>query len=83
MKRRLFILFAFLLPLTSHLSPLRAQGDDFGLDFTLEAQKKLSKLFSLSLEGEMRTRDNTGKTDRWSIGLGLDWKATKWLKASA
>ncbi len=83
MKRRLFIFIAFLLPLASHLSPLRAQSDDFGLDFTLEAQKKLSKQFSLSLEGEMRTRDNTSTTDRWSIGLGLDWKATKWLKASA
>jgi len=82
MKLRLFILIAFL-PLTSYLSPLRAQGDDFGLNFTLEAQKKLSKQFSLNLEGEMRTRDNTSKADRWSIGLGLDWKATKWLKASA
>lgn len=82
MKRRLFILMAFVLPLTSHLSPLRAQGDDFGLDLTLEAQKKLSKQLSLSLEGELRTRDNTKTTDRWSVGLGLDWKATKWLKAS-
>ena len=60
-----------------------AQSDDFGLDFTLEAQKKLSKSWSLSLEGEMRTRDNTKTVDRWSVGLGADWKATKWLKASA
>ena len=72
-----FCLFAFLSLTTS------AQGDDFGLDFTLEAQKKLSKQLSLSLEGEMRTRDNTKTTDRWSVGLGLDWKAAKWLKASA
>ena len=67
------------------LMPLAAaaQSDDFGLDFTLEAQKKLSKSWSLGLEGEMRTRDNTKAVDRWSVGLGLDWKATKWLKASA
>ena len=67
------------------LMPLAAaaQSDDFGLDFTLEAQKKLSKSWSLGLEGEMRTRDNTKTVDRWSVGLGLDWKVAKWLKASA
>jgi long-subunit fatty acid transport protein len=31
----------------------------------------------------MRTRENTSIIDRWSVGLGVDWKATKWLKASA
>lgn len=77
MKRILLIAFLSL-PLS-----MSAQSDDFGLDFSLEAQKKLSKQWSLSLEGEMRTRDNTKTVDRWSIGLGLDWKATKWLKASA
>ena len=77
------LVFSFLFPLSSFLSPLRAQGDDFGLDFTVEAQKKLSKQWSLSLEGEWRTRDNTSTTDRWSLGLGLDYKVAKWLKASA
>ena len=60
-----------------------AQSDDFGLDFTLEAQKKLSKNMNLSFEGELRTRDNTKAVDRWSAGLGLDYKAAKWLKLSA
>lgn len=60
-----------------------AQSDDFGLDFSLEAQKKLGKDFSLSLEGEYRTRDNTKTNDRWAVGLGVDYKLTKWLKASA
>ena len=62
-----------------------AQSDDFGLDFTLEAQKKLSKTWSLSFEGELRTRNNTKTVDRWSAGLGLDYKpaAVKWLKLSA
>ena len=77
MKALPLCLFA-LLPSTAS-----AQGDDFGLDFTLEAQKKLSKQFSLSLEGEWRTRDNSSTTDRWSVGFDLDWKAAKWLKASA
>lgn len=60
-----------------------AQSDDFGLDFTLEAQKKVNKQFSVSLEGEYRTRDNTKKSDRWAVGLSADYKLTKWLKASA
>lgn len=60
-----------------------AQSDDFGLDFTLEAQKKLSKQWSLSLEAEYRTRNNTKTSDRWAFGLSADYKATKWLKASA
>ena len=76
--KQLFSVMMLLLPLTAV-----AQGDDFGLDFSLEAQKKLSKAWSLSLEGELRTRDNTKTTDRWSIGLDVDYKVTKWLKASA
>ena len=71
----LFHLFTF--------SPLAAQTDDFGLDFTVEAQKKLSKVMNLSFEGELRTRDNTKHVDRWSAGLSLDYKAAKWLKFSA
>ena len=60
-----------------------AQSDDFGLDFSLEAQKKLNKKWSVSLGGELRTRDNTKTVDRWSVGVGADYKLAKWLKASA
>ena len=60
-----------------------AQADDFGLDFSLEAQKKIDKKWSVSLEGELRTRNNAQTNDRWSIGLGVDYKVAKWLKASA
>ena len=75
-KRLIVPLLAFL-PLA-----VFAQGDDFGLDFSLEAQKKLFKQWSLSLESEFRTRDNTKTADRWSAGLSLDYKVAKWLKAS-
>ena len=64
-------------------SSAMAQSDDFGLDFSLEAQKKINKQWSIGLEGELRTRDNTKTVDRWSIGLGVDYKVLKWLKASA
>lgn len=73
----LFSLFPFF-PLSAS-----AQSDDFGLDFELEVEKKLSKQWSLGLEGEVRTRDNTKTMDRWSGGLSVDYKIAKWLKASA
>ena len=79
MKRLLFILFTFHLSLFT----ASAQSDDFGLDFSLEVEKKLSKKWSLGFEGELRTRDNTKTVDRWSGGLSADFKITKWLKASA
>lgn len=60
-----------------------AQGDDFGLDFSLEAQKKINKQWNIGLEAEYRTRDNTKTSDRWAFGLGVDYKVAKWLKASA
>jgi len=78
MKRLLVIIF------TVHCSLFTALAqDDFGLDFALEAQKKLTQNLSLSLEGELRTRDNTKTVDRWSLGVGADYKLTKWLKGSA
>ena len=69
MKRLLFILFAFHLSLFA----ANAQSDDFGLDFSLEAEKKISKKWSLGLEAEVRTRDNTKTMDRWTrfISYGL------------
>ena len=77
MKRILLIAFLSL-PLS-----MSAQSDDFGLDFSVEAQKKLSKQWSLSLEGEYRSRNNAKTNDRWSVGLEVDYKVAKWLKASA
>lgn len=76
--RRLASLLLVLLPLGAS-----AQSDDFGLDFWVEAQKKLSKQWNVSIEGEYRTRDNTKTSDRWAVGLNADYKAAKWLKASA
>jgi opacity protein-like surface antigen len=65
------------------LSYSSAQSDDFGLDFSVEAEKKIDKQWSVSLEGELRRRDDAKTNDRWSIGLGVDYKIAKWVKASA
>ena len=80
---RLRYLVVILFTIHSSLFTASAQNDDFGLDFSVEAQKKIDKKWSVSLEGEWRSRNNAKTNDRWSVGLGADYKATKWLKASA
>ena len=60
-----------------------AQGDDFGMWYELGAEKKLSQKWSLGLEGEFRTRNNSRTADRWSLGLNAEYKIIKGLKASA
>ena len=62
---------------------VKAQSDDFGIWTSVEAQKKVNKKLNFDIEGEMRTRDNTSEMSRWSIGAGVTYKLTKWLKASA
>lgn len=59
---------------------LSAQSD-FGIWTTVSAEKKLSKRWSVGTEAEMRTRDNTQKVSRWSLGFSVEYKITDWLKA--
>ena len=54
--------------LTLCATSIHAQSDDFGMDFSLSAEKKLTPAIELSVEGNARTQDNTSKMDRWSIG---------------
>ena len=64
-------------------TPAKAQNDDFGIWTEANVEKKISN--RLTLEGglELRTRDDGfGELDRWSIGVGADYKLTDWLKAS-
>lgn len=67
------------------LSPIvaNAQSDDFGMWYSLTAEKKLSKKWSIDVEGDFRTRSDSKTADRWSIGLDAEYKIAKWLKASA
>ena len=54
-----------------------AQGDDFGMWYELEAQKKLSPKWNASLGAEFRTRDDSKTADRWSVGIDVDYKIVK------
>lgn len=48
-----------------------------------EFKAPLTNRFSLSIEGENRTHDSFNGSERWSGGLGADYKLCSWLKASA
>ena len=66
------------------LSPLCALAQtESGLLMELEAQKKINKNLSVSLEGDFRTRNDFQTIDRWKIGLGASYKINSWLKADA
>lgn len=60
-----------------------AQSDDFGMWYSVGAEKKLSTKWSVGAEGEFRTRNNSKTVSRFSLGVSGDYKLTKWLKASA
>lgn len=78
MKKIFHILVLLMLPLVAC-----AQSDDFGIWTSVSADKKINKKFSVGIDAELRSRDDASELDRWSVGIGGQYKLTKWLKASA
>ena len=60
-------------------TPLLAQSEG-GLLLGVEAEKKFDKKLSVSVEAEMRTRNNFKTMDRWKFGISGSYKFAKWLK---
>lgn len=58
-----------------------AEGDDFNIWGSVEVDKSITKKWGVSAELEYRTNDHVSTTDRWSIGIGTDYKILSWLKA--
>ena len=85
-SRRLLALLALPLSLAA-LPQTAAAQDDFGMYYELGVEKKLTPKWSIGLEGEYRTRNNTKTADRWSAGLSADYRIVKGsigtVKASA
>ena len=54
-----------------------------GLIAGAEVEKKVNKQLSVSVEAELRTRNNFKTMERWSLELGTSYKFNKWLKADA
>ena len=68
--------------ITCHLSLLTSLAQsEGGLIIGGELEKKIDKKWSLGMEADLRTRNDFKTMDRWSIGLGVDYKLNKWLKA--
>lgn len=79
--------FSTLLLVLSAALCVNAQGNDFGMDYSLEATKRLGTRMDFSIEGEARTQDNTRQIERWTVGgtFGVKLYDTRKfsLKASA
>lgn len=56
---------------------------DFGIWYGAGAEKKLGKKWTAGIEGEFRTRNNMRTADRWDVGVDVEYKIIKDLKASA
>ena len=54
-----------------------------GLILGAELEKKINRQWSLGLEADFRTRNDFKTVDRWNLGLGVEYKFSKWLKANA
>lgn len=54
-----------------------------GLLTEIEADKKITKDLSIGIGADLRTRNNFKTMDRWSLGIGADYRLTSWLKADA
>lgn len=78
---RLFVRLLLLLVLLSLPVSLLAQSD-FGLWYSVGAEKKIDKKWTVGVEGEFRTRNNGRTADRWDVGVSADYKIVKGLKAS-
>ena len=74
MKRILTIIWVAAAMQGVHVASLHAQDNDFGLDFSVGAEKKIRRGMDFGLEAEARTQDNTRKIDRWSLGASFGVK---------
>ena len=72
--KHIFRLIALALPLWGLGGSAFAQSDDFGMDFSLDVEKKIRQGMSFSVEGEARTQDNTRKIERWTVGGVFDMR---------
>ncbi len=51
-----------------------AQDDDFGIDVSLGAEKELLPDLEISVEGDLRTQENSQRIERYVLGAELSYK---------
>lgn len=83
MVKKILLTAALCLPALA----LPAQDDDYESDFgtwwELGAKKELTKQWSVSVDGELRTSDMNKEVDRLGLGIGANYKVNKYLKVGA
>lgn len=63
--------------------PALAQGDDMGYGVSVSADRKIVKGLKVSGEAELRSQNQVADFERWTVGLGVDYKMLSWLKVDA
>lgn len=83
MARSVKIFVALCFALTLLVPSKSFAEDDFGLIYTVGADKKLNKKWTVGTEIEFRTRNDARTADRWSGAISGSYKINSWLKAQA
>ena len=77
MNKAKFLLL-MLLPLAA-----RTYGDDFGMLYSIGAEKKLGSKWEIEAGAELRNRNNSRTLDRWELSADASYKILKGLKIGA
>ena len=72
------LVFKYVIPISLLFSSIIGYAQS--LWTSVEAKYEFVKKFSASLEGEYRTGNKFSSTDRWTIGLGVNYKVIPYLK---
>lgn len=83
MVKKILLAAAFCLPALASQAQDNDYEGDFGTWWELGAKKELTKQWSLSLDGELRTNDMNKEVDRLGLGIGANYKVNKYLKVGA
>ncbi len=59
------------------------EADDVGMSVSASVEKKLPKGFTVGLNAEYRLQDDLSSFERFTVGPSVEYRITKWLKASA
>lgn len=65
------------------MSAAATAQSEAGLIVGGEVEKKITRNLGLSIEADLRTRNDFKTMDRWGVGVSVSYKFTKWLKADA
>ncbi len=74
MKKKLLLAMLSIAWVSVVLSQNESTNDDFGIDLSIGAEKELLPNLELSVEGNMRTQENTRRIERYIIGAELSYK---------